>query len=244
MKQLVCFAFVFAGLLLLSPVAQGQQLQKFADCKAGMRVSTNDGRKGTITKLDTAWSYCWVHFDDNGKEAEFLYSLLNADGGKGQPVQATARGEQLQKFTDCKIGMRVSTNDGRKGAITRLDNAWSYCYVKFDDNGKEQSFLYSLLNTAEGVPGEQEAFKLPPGAYECVTGERYTTMVMHITGASTYTTPDGKGTFHVEPGGKIVFEAGPLKVFQSMLLSGGRIGLNDNGSKFYNTACALNRNLK
>jgi hypothetical protein len=243
MKKLASFALVFIALLVISTTAQAQQLQKFTDCKIGMRVSTNDGRKGTITRLDVPWSYCWVKFDDNGKETELLYSLLNVEAGKGQPVQVTGRGEQLQKFTDCKIGMRVSTIDGRKGTITRLDVPWSYCWVKFDDNGKETELLYSLLNSEEGAAGKQDPFKLAVGPYECVTGTAQS-MILHITGANTYSIPEGKGTFKVGTDGKIVFESGPMKEFHSMLLSGGRIGLNQNGGKFYNTACSLNRNLK
>jgi len=55
-----------------------------------------------------------------------------------------AFGQQLQSFRDCVVGKRVSTNDGRKGTITRLDQAWSYCYVRFDDNGKEVSERFSV----------------------------------------------------------------------------------------------------
>ena len=150
-----------------------------------------------------------------------------------------AHAQQLQSFKDCVVGKRVSTNDGRKGTITRLDTAWSYCYVRFDDNGKEVSYLYSLLN-AEGGTAKDE-LKLVQGVYECVTGNS-TTMEMRITGSNTYSAPGGTGKFHIEPRGKIIFETGPLSQFHSMLLSGGRIGLNANGGSFYPTSCELNRN--
>jgi len=194
-----------------------------------------------------------VKFDDNGKEAEFLFSLLNAEaGGKTAPAApAAAQGQQLQTFKDCVVGKRVSTNDGRKGVITRLDPKWSYCFVKFDDNGKESEFLYSLLNseenTGKGNTGGNGSgngnMALRIGTYECVTGNS-TTMIMHITGANAYSvTGSGSGKVHMEPSGKIVFETGPLKEFHSKLLSGGRIGLNQDGGIFYGTSCELNRNL-
>jgi hypothetical protein len=230
--------FLCVGILLAVPPAQAQQLQSFKDCVVGRRVSTNDGRKGVITRLDTAWSYCYVKFDDNGKESSFLYSLLNAEGGGG--IAPAARGQQLQSFKDCVVGKRVFTNDGRKGVITRLDTAWSYCYVKFDDNGKESSFLYSLLNS-EG--GAATSGNLALGVYECVTGGRTTTMLLRITGPDSYSVSGNSGKFHMEPAGKIVFETGPLKQFYSKLLSGSRIGLNLDGGNFDGTSCELNRNL-
>jgi len=152
-----------------------------------------------------------------------------------------ARAQQLQTFKDCVVGKRVSTNDGRKGTITRLDTAWSYCYVRFDDDGKEVSFLYSLLNS-EANPAKKG--DLQSGAYECVTGRAYTTMIMHITGADTYSASGGTGKYRIEPSGKIVFETGPLSKFNSKLLSGGRIGLNTDGGIFYPTSCQLNRNIR
>jgi hypothetical protein len=229
---------LFAGILLAVAPAHGQQLQTFKDCVVGKRVSTNDGRKGVITRLDTAWSYCYVRFDDNGKESSFLYSLLNAAGGTGQAP--AGRGQQLQSFKDCVVGKRVSTNDGRKGVITRLNPAWSYCFVRFDDNGKETSFLYSLLNSEDNTA---TSGNLTVGTYECVTGGRSTTMLLRITGPNTYSVSGSSGKVHMEPSGKIVFETGPMKEFSSKLLSGGRIGLNLNGGAFYGTSCELNRNL-
>ena len=238
-KKLIVVSFVFAGILLATPAVHGQQLQTFKDCVVGKRVSTNDGRKGVITRLDTAWSYCYVRFDDNGKESSFLYSLLNAEAGSG--IAPASRGQQLQSFKDCAVGKRVSTNDGRKGVITRLDPAWSYCFVRFDDNGKESSFLYSLLNS-EGAPAANNG-SLALGAYECVTGEHATTMLLRITGANSYSVSGTAGKFHMEPTGKIVFESGPLKEFSSKLLAGGRIGLNLNGGVYDGASCELNRNL-
>ncbi len=153
----------------------------------------------------------------------------------------SAEGQQLQSFKDCVIGKRVSTNDGRKGTITRLDTAWSYCYVRFDDNGKEVSYLYSLLNSAGGAANSGD-MKLAPGVYECFADGHYTFMDMRITGPNSYSSADHTGKFHIEGTGKIVFETGPLSKYFSKFLSGGRIGLNTNGDSFYATTCELNRN--
>jgi hypothetical protein len=150
-------------------------------------------------------------------------------------------GQQLQTFKDCVVGKRVSTNDGRKGTITRVDPAWSYCYVRFDDNGKEAGYLYSLLNS-EGGAAKKDDLKLSPGVYECFASGHYTFMDMRITGADTYSMAGRAGKFRIEPTGKIVFETGPLSKYYSKLVSGGRIGLNTNGDSFYATTCELNRN--
>jgi len=155
---------------------------------------------------------------------------------------APAHGQQLQSFKDCVVGKRVSTNaDGRKGVITRLDKAWSYCYVRFDDNGKETSFLYSLLNAEGGLDPKDR--QLEVGTYECVTNGSAPAGRMKITGADTYSMGGASGKFHVEASGKIVFESGPLNKYYSKLVSGGRIGLNANGDTFYATTCELNRTL-
>lgn len=152
-----------------------------------------------------------------------------------------AAGQQFQTFKDCVVGKRASTNDGRKGTITRLDRAWSYCYVRFDDNGKEVSYLYSLLNAVNGTANRDD-LKLAVGVYECLAGAQATALDMRITGANTYFSAGHTGKFHIEPDGKIVFETGPLTKFFSKLLSGGRIGLNTTGDSFYSLTCELNRN--
>jgi hypothetical protein len=153
-----------------------------------------------------------------------------------------AYGQQLQSFKDCVVGKRVSTNnDGRKGTITRLDPAWSYCYVRFDDNGKEVSFLYSLLNAEGGLAPKD--LKLASGVYECVGNGQTAAGTMRITGPDTYSFGGAAGKFHVETSGAIVFETGPLNKAYSKLVSGDRIALNANGDRFYATTCELNRNL-
>ena len=60
---------------------------------------------------------------------------------------------------------------------------------------------------------------------------------MRVTGRTTYESDGKKGTFRLEPSGKIVFESGPFSTFHAKLLSGRRIGMNMNGSNFYNMTC-------
>jgi hypothetical protein len=155
---------------------------------------------------------------------------------------SSAYGQQLRSFKDCVVGKRVSTNDGRKGTITHLDPAWSYCYVRFDDNGKEASFLYSLLNAEGGLAPKD--LKLATGVYECVGNGRIAAGTMRIIGPDTYSFGGPAGKYRVETSGKIVFETGPLNKAFSKLVSGGRIALNVNGDNFYATTCELNRNLR
>lgn len=160
---------------------------------------------------------------------------------------SSAFGQSLQYPKDCVAGKRVSTNTGRKGTVTRLDTAWSYCYVRFDDNGKEEGYLYSLLNSEGGLDPKDRT--LAVGTYECVTsgagGSTILAGTMRITGADSYVFGgSAPGRYHVEASGKIVFDTGPLKPYFSKLLSGGRIGLNANGDKFYATSCELNRNIR
>src|SRR5256885_10239588 len=121
--------------------------------------------------------------------------------------------QQLQSFKDCVVGKRVSTNrDGRKGTITHLDNAWSYCYVRFDDNGKEESLLYSLLNSEDGLAAKDLVLRV--GIYECVIGGNNAGW-MRISSPSAYSVENLAGKYHVETSGKIVFETGPYKEYFS-----------------------------
>jgi preprotein translocase subunit YajC len=236
---LVATCFFLGVLLAQAPAAHAQQLQSVRDCAVGRRVVTNGGRKGTITRVDTAWSYCYVKFDDTGKEEELLYSLLNLAGGT--TANLAGRGQEFQSFRDCTVGRRVATNGGRKGTITRLNTAWSYCYVKFDDTGKEEQMLYSLLYAEGGTTG---AAGVAVGVYECITGE-VTTMILRITSPGSYSVQGRPGKFQMSPNGTIVFESGPLAgQFHSKLLSDGRVGMNTDGGAFYGTSCELNRTMK
>ena len=145
----------------------------------------------------------------------------------------------LNSAAECKVGMRVETSDGHKGAITRVDRDWSYCYVKQDDTGKDVGYLYSLLkpDAGSGAPAAAVSGKLVVGTYTCWVGEQASAAGLQITGASTYASDGRKGTYHVESSGRIVFESGPFSGFKSEILSGQRVGLNLTGGTFYNMAC-------
>src|SRR5262249_32649934 len=93
---------------------------------------------------------------------------------------------------------------------------------------RRHTWLVSLFALAPSLaaPGAMATpNRLAPGVYECIVGGA-STMDMRITGANSYSIPDGAGKFHVETNGRIVFDSGPLRTFSSKLLSGGRIGLN------------------
>lgn len=144
--------------------------------------------------------------------------------------------------SECTVGMRVETSDGHKGAITRVDRDWSYCYVKQDDTGKEVGYLYSLLKPAAGSAAAAPASAganntLAVGTYTCWVGEQASAAGLQITGPTTYASDGQPGKYHVEASGKIVFESGPFSGFHSAVLSGHRVGLNLTGGTFYNMAC-------
>jgi hypothetical protein len=144
----------------------------------------------------------------------------------------------LNSASDCTIGKRVSTSDGHKGKITRVDRAWSYCYVLQDDTGKEVSYLYSLLSSEDSSTAKDDG-KLVIGKYNCSVGDppRGAFMGLRITGPSTYDSDGKPGKYHLEASGKIVFESGPFSTFHAKLLSGRRVGVNLTGGTFYNMTC-------
>jgi hypothetical protein len=160
---------------------------------------------------------------------------------------ASARAQPLQSPRDCVIGKRVSTSAGRKGTITRVDVAWSYCYVRFDDTGEVISYLYSLLRS-EDEPSRAGQLRPALGVYECVSKEdariRVTMLLLRVTGLDTYSVSGAAGRFRVEQSGKVIFESGPLKEYHSQLLADGRIGLDPEHDEFSRISCELNRNLR
>ena len=162
----------------------------------------------------------------------------------------TARPASATQFTsvnDCVVGKRVQLNNGQHGKITRIDRAWSYCYVLLDDTKKEVSFLYSLLSP-EGNSGNSGNGgnsgdtvgndKLIIGKYACWIGDPPRgSGELRVTGPSTYEFDGKRGSYHVEASGKIVFENGPFSSYHAQLLDGHRIGMNDTGGTFYNLTC-------
>ena len=151
-------------------------------------------------------------------------------------VSRPAYAKRLDSPKDCVVGMQVETSDGHKGKITRVDRDWSYCYVRQDDTGKEVGYLYSLLDNG-GSSASPSDDKLVVGDYMCWVGEQASAAGMRVTGGSTYESEGKKGTFRLEPSGKIVFESGPFSIYHAKLLSGRRIGMNDTGDTFYNMTC-------
>jgi hypothetical protein len=83
--------------------------------------------------------------------------------------------------------------------------------------------------------------KLAPGTYECYQSGQYTFMDMHITGATSYRTDAGSGTFRTGPANKLIFESGPLAKYTSKLEAGPAILLSTNGGSFYGTSCELKK---
>lgn len=158
----------------------------------------------------------------------------------------TARAEPFKNVNECVPGTRVETAEGYKGKITRIDRAWSYCYVLRDEDRKEVGYLYSLLRP-EGSAAPDD--NIVPGTYECVSSGGHVTMYMRVTGANTYeagmSTFNGTGKpgrFHVEPSKRVVFDSGPMVGFHAHALVGPAIGLKSSESgTFYTTRCELRR---
>lgn len=163
-----------------------------------------------------------------------------------RPAQAGS----FNSASECKVGARVVSNEGYKGTITRVDKAWSYCYVRQDETGKEVGYLYSLLRPeGAGVrPGASAASAAKPaaaagggrpviGKYMCWVGSEASASGLSITGASSYESDGQAGKFHVEASGRVVFESGPFMGFNAKMLENGRIGMNLTGGTFYNLTC-------
>ena len=148
-----------------------------------------------------------------------------------------ARADQLQTPGACQVGMRVTTSDGHSGTISRVDRAWSYCYVHEDDTGKDVGYLYSLLSSGGGGNAGGGAGALAAGAYECFADGQYTFMNISITGPGSYSAAGGPGRYSLQASGQIVFLTGSLRPYHGKLLVGGRIGINTNGDSFYATSC-------
>ena len=157
-------------------------------------------------------------------------------------VAPASRAGPLPSAAACQIGMRVSTSDGHTGTITRVDRAWSYCYVRQDDTGREVSYLYSLLSSGASAGGGNAdagggGGGLAAGVYECFADGHYTFMNISITGPGTYVAAGGPGRYTIRGSGQIVFLSGSLQSYHGKLLDGGRIGLNTTGDSFYATSC-------
>jgi len=148
-----------------------------------------------------------------------------------------AHAGNFNSASECTVGMRVKSNDGHKGTITRVDHAWSYCYMRQDDTGKDVGYLYSLLQPDGGAAPKGGADKLAIGTYTCWVGTEASAAGLKITSATTYESAGQKGKYHLEASGRIVFESGPFASYHAKLLANGRVGMNLTGDTFYNLAC-------
>jgi len=154
------------------------------------------------------------------------------------PALQHACAAEFNSVGECTVGMRVSTRDGHKGTISRVDRAWSYCYVHQDDTGKEVGYLYSMLQPEGGAaPKGGGGDKLAVGTYTCWVGSEPSAAGLKITGPNTYESEGQKGKYRLEASGTIVFESGPYSSYHAKRLSNGRVGMNLSGGTFYNLAC-------
>jgi hypothetical protein len=151
----------------------------------------------------------------------------------GRPAAAAT----FNSVADCVVGKRVVTRDNHKGKITRIDRAWSYCYVLQDDTGKEISYLYSLLESEGSAAPSAANGKLIVGKYTCWVNNRGAVMGLQVLGPATYDSDGKKGAYRLEASGRIVFESGPFSQFQARLLSDRRVGINLTGGPYYNMTC-------
>lgn len=139
----------------------------------------------------------------------------------------------LRSVQECTIGKHVATSDGHQGTITRVDKAWSYCFVRQDDTGREVEYLYSLLQANDQPPAVNQ---LEPGIYICSTGG-IAAGFMAISGRTSYSYSDTPGQYHVELSGRVVFETGPFSGRYSKMLSTTRIGLGADGDVYFRSLC-------
>jgi hypothetical protein len=153
-------------------------------------------------------------------------------------VAPTSHAGQINSAAECKVGMRVLTSDGHPGRISRVDRAWSYCYVLQDDTRKEVGYLYSLLQTEAPAGAKAESSgQLAIGSYTCWVGSQASASGLKVTGSSSYESDGKRGKYRLESSGKIVFENGPFAGFNAKLLPGRRVGMNLSGGSFFNLTC-------
>jgi hypothetical protein len=139
---------------------------------------------------------------------------------------------EFKSEKECVVGAKVADRQNQTGKIIAVES--STCRVRLDGSGKTIPYLFWMLHSA-GASVETDD-KLVVGKYDCWVGSQ-AAGGMRITSPSTYESDGKKGTFHVEPSRKIVFESGPFSTFNAKLLAGPRIGMNMNGGTFYNMTC-------
>jgi hypothetical protein len=156
-------------------------------------------------------------------------------------VMAPAAAEKFKSPSECVPGRRVTDMLGKTGTVVGIQKGETVmCTVKPDGGGPEQHLIFWMLHPAGGSPETND--KLVRGTYECMGNGRYTFIDVRVTGANTYSSGGGAGTFRVLPSRKIVFQGGPLARYHAHLLPGPSIGLNTDGGTFYATTCEYNKN--
>lgn len=150
---------------------------------------------------------------------------------------ASAAAQEFTKPDQCVPGMKVAHRNGSVGTMVGYESH-GLCRVQLAD-GQVERWMFSMTRPAGA--GTQTADKLVVGKYPCYTGSNYLFMDLVIRSADGY--EDGKGsrgTYRLDPATqKITFASGPFKDMHGKLLPGPRVGLNANGSNFYNTTCSL-----
>jgi hypothetical protein len=149
-----------------------------------------------------------------------------------------ARADAFKSQKECTAGKRVTDRQNRPGTVVKIAND-SLCQVKMDESDKEEYFIFWMLT--ESGKSSQPAVKLVPGTYECYQSGQYTFMDMYITGANTYKSEGGSGTFRMGPANKLIFDSGPLVKYTSKVDAGPAIMLSTNGGSFYGTSCELKK---
>jgi hypothetical protein len=151
---------------------------------------------------------------------------------------ARANAEAFKNPSQCVPGTRVADSSGVTGTVIGVTEQ-TMCQVKLDKTGKPYPYLFWMLHPAGGSAETND--KLIVGRYACYVGRNYTFMDVYITGANTYSTKAGAGTFSVLASRKIVFASGPLKKDFGKLMAGPNIDLNTDGSSFYGTTCSYQK---
>lgn len=149
---------------------------------------------------------------------------------------------EFKNASECTIGARVTDRQNKSGVIVAVEG--TLCKVQLDETGKTESKIFWMLRA--GGASVRPDDKLVPGLYPCYSLAggvlNYAFIDIHILSANAYRDKAGaKGTYRIEPSGKMVFESGPLASANARLLAGPRIGLNMHGGNFFNTSCSLKK---
>jgi hypothetical protein len=172
-----------------------------------------------------------------------------------------AAAQEFKAVTECTPGRRVADRQGRTGVIAAVRNGM--CVLTLDkadaDGRTERSSLHWMLRDAgatagAGVPaappagsgGPATAATLKVGKYACYSSAggstNYLFMDVHILGPDSYADRDGKkGGYALKADGGLVFTSGTFSTATARVFPGPRIGMNQDGGKFFAIMCDLKR---